>query len=225
MTQIHTRRDSPHSFIGTVWRTQNVEDGIYLATPDGSWDLIVLIQKDGSKSMMVTGQATKPMNVPYQAGTSSVVISFAPGVYLPSLPGDSLVDSFIMLENSDTDHFLIDGYGFAFPTFENAETLVERMAAIGLLAIDSVVQSVQDGSPKALSRRATQRHFSKSTGITQKDFEQIERAKEAIRELRRGKKASAVAADMGFVDQSHLTKSLKKIMGVTPLDVGDVHKL
>ena len=105
MSQIHQRRQSDHPLIETVWHSRNVTDGVYRATPDGSWDLIVCIAADGSKSMMLTGQATKPMDVPYQAGTGGMVISFVPGVYVQGGILKDLVDSFQMLPNAGADHF------------------------------------------------------------------------------------------------------------------------
>jgi hypothetical protein len=225
MTQIHTRRDSPHPLIDTIWATQNVADGVYLATPDGSWDFIVLIQPDGSKSMMLTGQATKPMDVPYRGGTSSVVISFAPGAYMPAYPAKKLVDSFEILPNADAEHFVLSGHTFAFPTFDNAEELVEELLASKLLFADSIVHGAYRDAPKAASKRSAQRHFAENAGLTQKNLAKIERAQEAVRQLQTGKKPSEVAADAGYTDQPHLARDLRNIMGVKPSDVDDIHKL
>ena len=225
MSQIHHRRHSPHPLVETVWATQNITDGVYTATPDGSWDLIVLIEVDGTKSMMLTGQATKPMDVPYRADTNSVVISFVPGAYLPAYPGDALTDSFEILPNAEPDHFILAGQTFPFPTFENAEELVEAMIAAKVLLVDPVVYAAVTGNHKSLSGRATQRHFKQSTGLTRKSLEQIERAKEAVRQLQQGKKPSDVAADAGYTDQPHLSRSLQKIMRARPSDVDDIHKL
>ena len=225
MTQIHTRRDSPHPLIDTIWTTQNIADGVYLATPDGSWDLIVLIQADGSKSMMITGQATKPMDVPYIKGTSSVVISFAPGAYMPLYAGDRLVDSFEIVPNADPRHFILGNHSFSFPSFETAEQLVEELIAAQLLLADPVVYAATTGTAWAASKRSYQRHFAASTGISEKSFAQIERAKAAVRQLQNGTSPRDVAADTGYTDQPHLARSLKKIMGVKPSDVDDIHKL
>ena len=224
MSQIHKKRSSPHPFIDTVWSTKNTGDGVYSATPDGSWDLIVLIQPDGSRSMMITGQSTMPMDVPYKKGTSSVVISFARGAYMPTYAG-RLVDSFEILPNTDANHFMLSGHVFAFPNFENVEELVEQLIARKLLFADPLVYAAYIGSPKAASVRSNQRHFAQKTGLTQKHFAQIERAQEALRQLQRGQKPRDVAANTGFTDQAHLARSLKRIMGVKPSEADEVHKL
>lgn len=224
MSQIHTHRPSPHPLVDTVWTTKNISDGIYSATPDGSWDLIVLIQPDGSKHMMITGQATKPMDVPYQKDTSSVVISFARGAYIPAYAG-KLVDSFEILPNADAGHFILCDKTFGFPSYESAEQLVEALIETDLLFADPVIYSADESSSWAASKRSHQRHFAERTGMSEKSFKQIERAKSAVRQLQGGKTPRDVAADVGYSDQPHLARSLKKIMGVRPSDVDDIHKL
>ncbi len=225
MTQIHSRRSSSHPLVDTVWHSRNITDGIYSATPDGSWDLIVMIDADGNKAMMLTGQATKPSEVPYQAGTQGIVISFAPGAYMPAYPAQKLVDSSEILPNVDAEHFVLSGHTFAFPTFDNAEELVEDLIKAKLLFADPIVYSAYGDSSHASSKRSAQRHFAESTGITQKNLARIERAQEAVRQLKTGKKPSEVAADAGYTDQPHLARDLRKIMGVKPSDVDDIHKL
>lgn len=225
MSQIHQSRYSDHPYIDRVWRTENIEDGVYLATPDGSWDIIVLIQADDSKGVMLTGQATESAYVPYTAGTSAVVISFAAGAYLPQYPGKKMLNLVEMLDCPDESHFILAGKVFEIPTFTSAELLVDAMLQEEVLKMDEVVASILTGDPKALSDRATQRHFSKVTGLTRKSLEQIRRAQEAVRQLQTGKKPIDVAMETGFADQAHLSKSLKKIMHKKPSDIDEIHKL
>ena len=225
MSQIHNSRTSENPYIDTIWQTQNTADGIYEATPDGSWDLIVLIHETGERQMMITGQATKPMNVPYKKGTGSVVISFAPGAYMPHYPAEELLDSFELLPNFDADHFSMAGHTFAFPDFNNAEELVEKMVTLGILKNDTVIDSELRGTPKAMSERARQRHFSHTTGLTQKYLQQIKRAQQAVGLLKQGKKPIDAAAEAGYTDQPHMAKSLKKIMARRPSDIDHIHKL
>ncbi len=225
MSQIHKSRDSEHPLIETVWQTKNTADGVYQATPDASWDLIVLIAADGSKQMMITGQATRPMQVPYQKGTGSVVISFVAGAYMPHYPAENLLDQVEMLPNFDADHFSMAGHTFPFPTFENAEDLVEQMIKLHILKYDEIVGGILTEDPKAISERAQQRHFKKSTGLSQKYLEQIKQAQSAVSLLQQGKKPVDVAHDTGYSDQSHMAKSLKKIMDTKPSKVQHIHKL
>lgn len=225
MSQIHESRKSDHPYIETVWRTRNIQDGVYVATPDTSWDLIVMIQADGSKQMMLTGQATKSMDVPYTAGTSSVVVSFVPGAYMPAYPGNTLLDSFVFLSNADAEHFELAGHIFTFPTFDNAEALVGRLTELGILHKNDVVDRALSTNPKALSERSVQRHFTNTTGMSRKSFEQIRRAQHAVRLLKDGASPADAAQIAGYADQPHMAKSIKKLMNTRPSAVDDIHKL
>lgn len=224
-SQIHTRRASRHPLVETVWRSQNLDDGIYLATPDGSWDLILLVRADGSRQMMIAGQATRPAEVPYEKGTSSVVISFVPGAYLPLYPGNTLLDSAEILPGVDEAHFSYAGQALPFPSYDTAEDLVEMMVRQGFIKHDPIVTKTWTDESLALSARAVQRHFVHTTGTTHKSLRQIQRAQEAVRLLQKGKKPADAAAETGYADQPHLAKSLRKIMGSTPSDTDAIHKL
>lgn len=225
MTQKHESRKSDNPYIETVWRTHNLTDGIYSATPDASWDLIIAITASGSKFALLAGQATKPQEIPYEKGSGSVVISFAPGAYMPEYPGDTLLDKTEFLPNFDENHFMLAGHTFEFPTYETAEQFVEKLVRLGILTSDKIVDDVMKGRQAALSERAVQRHFVRTTGMTQKYLEQIHRAQLAVRLLKQGEKPLDAAADAGYADQSHLAKSLKKIMHRRPSDINDIHKL
>jgi hypothetical protein len=223
MSQVHTRRSSPHPWIDTVWQTICRTDGVYKATPDGSWDLILSIKPGGQTVVFLTGQATEPVDVPYSEGEESVVISFAAHVYLT----EDEVRTGPQLRSLEVagDSFVLDGVALPLPSFTNAEELTGRMIEAGLLRSDDVVARAFTTTPKAASKRSIQQHFKKATGITQKDFQLIRRAQEAVRRLKAGEKPAAVAADLGYSDQSHMIKSIKKIMGHLPSNLDGVHKI
>jgi len=225
MSQIHDSRTSDHPLIETVWNSKNITDGIYIATPDGAWDLIVMIDTNGDRSVMLTGQATKPTPVPYRAGTESIVISFIPGAYLNYLSGEEMVDLIEMLPNFDDSHFNLGGHTFEIPAYDEVESLVEKMVITGVLKHDTVVSDVLSRKRTAISPRVAQRHFVKTAGITQNYLMQIKRAQDAVRFIQRGERPIDAAQHAGYSDQPHLAKSLKKIMGSSPSDVDDIHKL
>lgn len=224
MTQRHTHRKSAHPWLDAIWQTVCLTDGIYRATPDGSWDLILSCSPDGTPTVFLTGQATEPVDVPYSAGEHSVVISFAAHVFLAAEIEVRTGATIRFLQVQDGS-FLLDGVQLPLPSFSGAEDLVDKMVAAGLLESDDVVAKAFSESPKAASKRSVQQHFRKTTGITQKDFQLIRRAQEAVRHLKAGQSAADVAADLGYTDQSHMIKSIKKIMGHLPSNLGPVHKI
>jgi len=224
MTQKHTHRSSPHPWIDRVWQTVCLEDGVYKATPDGSWDLILSVSPDGQPTIFLSGQATEPVEVPYLAGEHSVVISFAAHVHLTT-DKEVRTGAAIRLLPVEGEVFRLDGVELPLPTFGNAEQLTEMMVAANLLQSNGLVAKAFTEKPRAASRRSVQQHFKKTTGITQKDFQLIRRAQEAVRRLKLGDTSASVAADLGYTDQSHMIKSIKKIMGRLPSNLDLVHKI
>jgi AraC-like DNA-binding protein len=85
-----------------------------------------------------------------------------------------------------------------------------------VLVRDELVQSALEGQPRAATIRSMQRHFLSALGMTPKQFAQVKRAMHAVDLLRRGETPAAVAMEVGYADQPHLTRSLKAIMGRTP---------
>jgi AraC-like DNA-binding protein len=75
------------------------------------------------------------------------------------------------------------------------------------------------GRPCELSLRSAQRHFLRSTGVTYTTFRQIERARYAINLLREGVSILDVVSRLGYFDQAHLTRSLRRFIGQTPAQV------
>jgi hypothetical protein len=210
--------------IDTVWTTVSLTDGVYTSTPDGSWDLIHVAKPDGRHSVFLTGQASEPVEVPYDKGEVSVVISLAASAFLVSGPIPANAAIFEMLEVQG-DEFLLGGLALPLPTFENAEDIVDRLLSAGLLDVDGVVEGLLGDRPRAASERSVQRHFRQATGLTPKDFAQIRRAQEAVRRLLAGDKPADVAAATGYSDQAHMSNSVKRFMGRLPSDVSDIHKL
>lgn len=224
MVQKHTSRSSAHPWIDTVWQTVCLSDGIYKATPDGSWDLIRSVTPGKGSVVFLSGQATEPVDVPYVEGEHSVVISFAAHVYL-ARDKEVRTGAAVRFLDVEEDEFSLDGVKLPLPTFLHAESLVDEMIAAGLLASDDVVARAFTEKPKAASKRSVQQHFKNTTGITQKDFQLIRRAQEAVRRLKAGDSAAAVAFDLGYTDQPHMIKSIKKIMGSLPSNLDAVHKI
>jgi len=224
MVQKHTSRSSPHPWIDTVWQTLCLSDGVYKATPDGSWDLILSVAPDGKATVFLSGQATEPVEVPYRDGEHSVVISFAAHVYL-ARDREVRTGAAIRFLTVKEDRFWLDGVELPLPAFENAESLVDAMIGAGLLLSDDIVAKAFTARPRAASKRSVQQHFKNTTGITQKDFQLIRRAQEAVRRLKAGEGAAAVAIDLGYTDQPHMIKSIKKIMGALPSNLEAVHKI
>lgn len=186
-----------------------------LTTPDGCWDIVVR-RVGGRVELLQTGLITRPVQLAYDAGDEYLSISFKPGVFMPRLPGNRMIDRGLVRATPSSRTFRIEQETLEIPTFDNAEGLVDRLVRRELIVRDEIVEGVVEGRPRAIHPRSVQRHFLESMGMTAKRLQQIQRACRAIELLTKGKRVVDVALELGYADQSHLTRALKAIMGKTP---------
>jgi AraC-like DNA-binding protein len=74
---------------------------------------------------------------------------------------------------------------------------------------------LRDGRRPGVSGRTLERRFRAATGLTRGAVHQIERAREAALLLAAGKATPDVVAALGYFDQSHLGRALRRYVGRT----------
>ena len=183
--------------------------------PDGCWD-IVIRRVRGRIQVLQTGLITQPIRLDYEAGDEYLCVSFKPGVYMPRLPGSRMVNRGLLRPTVGRRSFWLDGDTLEIPTFANAEGLVARLARRQVITRDELVARCVEGHAPAMSPRSVQRRFQQVLGITAKSLTQIQRAQRAVEILRSGRSVVDVAHEVGFADQAHLTRSLRRWLGTTP---------
>ena len=218
MKVVRRARGSDSAFVERITHVTYGDKVDDVTTPDGCWDLVVQ-RHAGKITMLQTGIITKPVVLPYDAGDEYISISFKPGVFMPGTPGAEMVDRGLVLPTTSRRAFWLQGETLEIPTFENVEGLVARLIRHGLIVRDDIVEGLAEGRPKAASPRSVQRHFLHALGITAKGLTQIQRACRAVDLLKQGRAVADVAADLGYADQPHLNRSLKRLMGRTPGEI------
>lgn len=209
-------RPADSTFVTKIRRVHHHTAVQELATPDGSWDMLFIWRQGQPLVVVQTGQIAAPVVAYWAPGDTLLSIAFRPEVYMPQLPGRITAHQGVLRPLADARHCWVGGDRLEIPSFDNAEQFVQRLAALGLIERDRVVRRALDGALQQLDDRTTQRHFADVTGLSAKTFQQVLRAGEAVRLLQSGQTPSAVAAELGFTDQAHLTHALKRIVGRTP---------
>jgi methylphosphotriester-DNA--protein-cysteine methyltransferase len=126
---------------------------------------------------------------------------------MPRFPLVDLVDSGSHLPAALDQSFWLDPSAWELPSFDNADVFVDRLARQGLLARDSDTLA---------STRTQQRRTLRSTGLTRRCIGQIQRAQRAADLLQSGASPRDVAWRTGFADQAHLTRAVRRFVGMTP---------
>jgi len=209
--------DSP--FVDRIWRAQSERTGSFRSIAMSGWDMVVSRYKDRTY-MTVRGPETKATLLPVTiVGTEFFGIRFKVGTVMPHLPASSLVDEDVNLPDASSKSFWLNGSAWEFPTYDNADTFVDRLVRKGLLARDPVIETALQGQLKDLSVRSARRHFLRTTGLSQSAIRKIERARYATILLQEGMSILDVVYEAGYYDQPHLTRSLKYFIGQTPAQI------
>jgi AraC-like DNA-binding protein len=212
-------RPSDSPFVERIWCAQSERTGDLLSIAMSRWEMVVSRYQDKTY-MTVRGPETQATSLPMTiVGTEFFGIRFKVGTVMPHLPASTLVDGDVDLPDASSKSFWLNGSAWQFPSYENADVFVERLARDDLLARDPVVEAALQGQLKDLSIRTARRHFLRTTGLTQKTIHQIERARYATVLLQEGMSIPDVVYEAGYFDQPHLTRSLKHFIGQTPTQI------
>ncbi len=212
-------RPSDSSFVERIWRAQSECTGDLLSIAMSHWEMVVSRYQDKTY-VTVRGPETKATTLPVTVvGTEFFGIRFKVGTVMPDLPASTLVDENVDLPDASSKSFWLNSSAWQFPSYENADTFVDRLVRRDLLVRDPVVETTLQGQLKDLSIRTARRHFLRTTGLTQSAVRQIERARYAAVLLREGMSILDVVHEAGYYDQPHLTRSLKYFIGQTPTQI------
>ena len=155
--------------------------------------------------------------VPYRAGNLNVGIRFVRGSFLTHVPASVMVDTTISLPLAEDGSFVMAGRTWPVPEYETADAFLAALEREELLSDDPLVLAVLAGQrPATTSTRSVQRRFSTVTGLTANRIRQIVRARTAAEMLQRGVSILDVTHELGYADQAHLTRDLKRLTGYTP---------
>jgi AraC-like DNA-binding protein len=212
------QRPAECAFIREITHVTYGADATDVTLPDGGWDL-VFMKRSGNLQVLHTGLITKPVALDYSPGDEYLAITFRPGVFMPKTPAQGMVDRGVLLGPPAAGRFHLGAETLEVPTFENAESMVLRLLAREVLALDDVVDDLLQGRAKAVEPRTVQRHFQRAVGLTAKQLSMIYRARAAAEMLAQGVSAALTAAHFGYSDQAHLTRSLKHLLGRTPAQI------
>jgi AraC-like DNA-binding protein len=211
-------RPSDVPLVDTVWRTQSGRASAFTSVAVSRWEMVVTRQK-GRTTFTVRGPETKATRAPIPSDAEFFGVVFAHGAFMPELPPDELVDGAINLPPASSRSFWLHGRAWPFPTFDNADTFIQRLVREGLLVHDRVVADALRGRPTRLSPRTVRRRVLRATGLTPGAIRQIDRARQATALLQRGIAIADAAEETAYFDQPHLTRALSRFVGHTPAEI------
>jgi AraC-like DNA-binding protein len=212
-------RPSDHPFVEKVWRCHSDRADTFLSVAANSFE-IAITRLGGKSFLTLRGPETTASALDCPAEGEWFCVRFKVGTFMPRfLPGSLRDHNDVTLPAATGHSFWLNGSVLEYPNFDNAEIFVKRLAKSGIVLRDPIVDDTLLRRPCKLSLRSGQRHFLRSTGITYNTFRQIERARYATILLREGVSTLDVVSSLGYFDQAHLTRSLRRFIGQTPTQI------
>ncbi len=135
----HRLSDSP--FVERVWRSHSTAAGSFHSMAEPNLELVVA--RVDRRAMILRGPVTRASLADCPADGDWLGIRFRMGAYLPGLPTGSLRDHrSLFLPDAGHGRFWLGDRAWEIPTFDDAEALVDRMAAARVILRDDVVHRI-----------------------------------------------------------------------------------
>jgi AraC-like DNA-binding protein len=224
MDLICEERLSDAPFVERVWHSQGEQAGPFISMAEIECGMVVT--KFRSQTIItLRGPATKATPAFCPPDAEFIGIQFKPGVFVRDLPAQIVMDrQDINLPDASSTSFWLDGSAWEYPNYENADTFVDWLVDEDILEYDPLVDEVLRGHLVDLSLRTVQRRFLRATGLTHNAIHQINRALFATSLLKGGASIASIldtVFELGYFDQPHLTRALKRFIGLTPTQIMD----
>jgi hypothetical protein len=210
-------RPSDSAYVEQVWTSRSEPEAAFISVAASRWCLVVTRMRSEAW-VTVRGPETRATAVPIPQDAEFLGITFRLGSFMPGLEPGRLVDRAVMLPQ-EAGSFWLDGTAWEIPGPDDAEAFVDRLAGAGLLAHDPVASAAAEEDLTGLSQRSLERRVARATGLTRGAIRQIRRAETAVELLAGGTAAIDVAYQLGYSDQSHLTRSLTRFVGQSPAQI------
>jgi len=213
-------RPSDSPLVERIWRSHSERADRFTSIAASHFEMAVTRLR-GKMFLTLRGPETKASTVDCPADGEWLGIRFALGTFMPRLtPGQLRDRRDVTLPDASCRAFWLNGSVWEYPSFENAETFVARLAREGIIMRNPDVAAALRGEPLPQSLRSMQRHFLRATGLTHRTVRQIERARQATNLLRQRMSILDVVHEAGYFDQAHLARSLRRLIGQTPVEIG-----
>ena len=180
---------------------------------------MVVVRQQGSIHLVLVGPWTTAGVVTYTADVELLWIKFRLGAFLPHWPVRAVLDRETILPGATRQSFWLQGSAWPYPDYEHADTFVNRLVQAEVLVHDPVVDAMLHGHLPTLAPRTVRQRFARATGVTHSHIRQVARAQRAAALLQHGTSIADAVYALGYYDQPHLNRALKRWIGQTPTEL------
>jgi AraC-like DNA-binding protein len=218
MTIVFEERLSDSPYVRSVTRGYMAAAGTTVRPAECCWHLIVT-RYQGVQRIVVVGALELSGQISYPEGVEGLWIRFKPGAFMPHLPPNRFCGQEQALPEGAGNAFWLNSQVWQVPDFDNADTFIDHLVRGGVLTADPLVTSALSDEALDSPDRTVRHRVQRATGLSQSRIRQIERAQQAATLLAQGVPILDAVDQLGYYDQPHLTRSLKRFTGRTPGEV------
>lgn len=219
MSLIYTERLSDSPYVERIFHVTTLRADWPIRPAETHWHL-VLARREGQCLPLVVGpwRASGAVHIP--DGADILYIKFRLGTFMPHLPTNAIADRETLLGAGVRNTFWLDGRAWEWPDFENADTFVERWVRAEVLVHDPLVSRALREEPLGdIAPRTVRHRLLRATGQSVRHIQQASRALQAADLLGQGVSILDTVTTLGYFDQPHLTRALKRFVGHTPAQI------
>jgi len=211
-------RESDSPYIARVWQGHTIGETHMTSVATSTWE-IVFWHVNGQPHATIRGPETCASAPPVYDDSVSLGITFTHATSMPHLITRHLVDSEVHSPHATRRSFILRDQPWETPTFESAEQFVNHLMTQEVLTFDPLVRDVLHGEEVKIGTRSIQRRIASHTGLTRAQIHQIERARVAAHLIKDGASPLRVAHRLGYYDQPHLARSLRRFIGRSATEI------
>ena len=138
---------SQSPLVDFVFQSEDLTDGVYVASADARWDIIFTKCPDGKTRVLLCGPSFKVRQVPYSPGYKHVGICYKPWAIFTGIPITTMLNETKLLPMASQDTFIMQGITWKMPTYENVDQFVAEQEKRGLLKADPIIRDVLENKP------------------------------------------------------------------------------
>lgn len=208
--------------VNCIWHAIVTAEGTYTDPANEHWGVAFTRRTDGSEAAELIGPTLMPRILSGHVGDEYWGVEFKSYVAMHGVNKQMVLGTAMLLPTTD-GQFFIGNYAYAIRQYDELEEMVEQLMKDGVIVADDRVRRSLQGGDAGLSERSRQRYFKEVTGLTKKQITQLERARHAYFLLQTGMNIVEAAAEAGYADQAHMTRSLQLIRSETPAQIIEQH--
>jgi len=212
---VWAERPGNSPLVRTVWSAEVEEPGSYPIVGSEYWGLSFIARPDGTLAAELDGPCLGVRVVVGIADERYWGVELGCHVFVPGVSKQAVLGQTVSLPVAD-GQVQLAGRQWPVPRPAEVEDWVLDLARRGGLVVDDEIYQALAGDRVGASDRTWQRRYRRTVGLTGSQVALVRRVELAYVLLQNGLPPAEAAAEAGFADQSHLTRSLRLVRGLTP---------